>query len=589
MATKVRATRTSKTAPSAARSATKKKAATTKAATKKKATRASTPKKASTPRKKVAERLAKYRSMRDFGETPEPSGARAAGAATKAHALSFVVQKHAASHLHYDFRLEHDGVLLSWSVPKGPSLEPGARRLAVRTEDHPIDYADFEGIIPKGEYGGGTVIVWDRGAWVPEEEPGEGVRKGKLTFTLHGDKLRGRFHLARTKMEGGKREHWLLFKGRDEAAREGSDIVVERPESALSGRTIEQVAALPARVWHSNRAANEQTAAKGRAAKKRASPSKDARAAHDDVGSGDVVALVKQLPVRFSFTNLEKVLYPENNVRKAELIAYFASISAFALPHLGRRPLTLVRCPNGPAGQCFFQKQAKDVPAAIKRIPIRFEKKTEDYMFVDDLAGLLAAAQLGTLELHTWGCHVDDVEVPDQLVFDLDPAEDVDWDRVVEGALSLRTRLGDLGLESFVKTTGGKGLHVVAPIANKLDWEAHKELSHAVAEALARAQPDRYLTNMRKSLRQGRIFIDYLRNGRGATAIAPYSTRARTGATVATPLAWEELEAGVNPRDFTLFTVTSRLSSPHADPWRAYTGLKQRVAVKALRALGVKA
>ena len=198
----------------------------------------------------VAKRLQKYRTMRDFATTPEPSGAAPRAAS---EALSFVVQKHAASHLHYDFRLELDGVLLSWSVPKGPSLQPGARRLAVRTEDHPIDYADFEGIIPKGEYGGGTVIVWDRGSWEPDGDPRQGLEKGKLTFALRGEKLAGRFHLARTKLDAGKREHWLLFKGRDASARPDSDIVGERPESAISGRTIEEVAKLPARVWHSNR------------------------------------------------------------------------------------------------------------------------------------------------------------------------------------------------------------------------------------------------------------------------------------------------------------------------------------------------
>lgn len=194
-------------------------------------------------------KLAKYRSMRDFRSTPEPRGADAHTAAPPA----FVIQKHAARRLHYDFRLEHGGVLWSWSVPKGPSTAPGDRRLAVRTEDHPLDYRDFEGIIPAGEYGGGTVIVWDRGTWEPEGDAAAAMARGRLTFTLHGDKLRGRWHLVRTKPTG-KQESWLLFKSRDDAARD-VDVLVEQPASAISGRTIEEVAADPDRVWHSNRAA----------------------------------------------------------------------------------------------------------------------------------------------------------------------------------------------------------------------------------------------------------------------------------------------------------------------------------------------
>ncbi len=200
--------------------------------------------------------------MRDFAETPEPSGERASAHAGR----SFVIQKHAARRLHYDFRLEHEGVLWSWSVPKGPSLSPTERRLAVRTEDHPLDYADFEGIIPAGQYGGGTVVVWDQGTWEPEGDAGEGMRKGRLTFTLRGEKLRGRWHLVRTR-GGGRQESWLLFKGRDEAASDTADIVAERPESALSGRTIEEVAAAPTRTWQSNRAGSE--AAKAQPAKAR--------------------------------------------------------------------------------------------------------------------------------------------------------------------------------------------------------------------------------------------------------------------------------------------------------------------------------
>ncbi|HEX4353234.1 MAG TPA: non-homologous end-joining DNA ligase, partial [Polyangiales bacterium] len=202
--------------------------------------------------------------------------------------------------------------------------------------------------------------------------------------------------------------------------------------------------------------------------------------------------------------------------------------------------------------------------------------------------GLVALAQMGVLEIHTWGCHIDQVEQPDKLVFDIDPAEDVSWDAIVEAAIELRERLSDVGLKSFVQTTGGKGLHVVAPIARTLTWDQHKAFSYALAERMAAENPARYLTNMRKSLRKGKIFLDYLRNGRGATAIAPYSTRNREGATVAAPLTWDELVEGVKPSDFTLHRMIDRISELDADPWKDYARLKQTLKPVALRSLGVK-
>lgn len=570
---------------SSAKPAKKKKAV--KRPAKKAAARSRTAKRAPRKEAKVATRLAKYRAMRDFASTPEPTGDEAAPGDG---ARSFVVQKHAASHLHYDFRLEHEGVLLSWSIPKGPSLRPGDRRLAVRTEDHPLSYADFEGIIPKGEYGGGTVIVWDRGYWLPDGDAGAGLAKGKLTFALHGEKLRGRFHLARTRLDAGRHENWLLFKGRDAAAKEDSDIVADRPESALTGRTIDEVAALPARVWHSNRTKGSRKPPREKSdvvAETKVVSKKNGRGARAGADVPDVITLVKQLPVRFALTNLDKPLYPDDGVRKAELIAYFAAAAPHLLPHAGNRPLTLVRCPHGAGHKCFFQKHANEgVPDVILRKAVKEARKTEEYMAVNDLPGMVALAQLGVLEIHTWVCHLDAVERPDQFVFDIDPDEALPWDQVVDAALAVRARLADIGLTSFVKTTGGKGLHVVAPIARRLDWEQHKNVARAVAESLEKEHPKRYLTNMRKSLRKGKIFLDYLRNGRGATAIAPYSTRARAGATVATPLTWDELTRGVVPRDFTIYSVTTRLSKQVRDPWADYARAeKQRIDARVLKRL----
>jgi len=305
-----------------------------------------------------------------------------------------------------------------------------------------------------------------------------------------------------------------------------------------------------------------------------------------------VLALVGKLSVGVAFSNLDKVLYPEQNLRKAELIAYYASVAGAMLPHVANRPLTLVRCPQGRAQKCFFQKHAnRGVPGLVRRVPIEEDAATELYMTVHDMPGLLALAQLGALELHTWLSHADALERPDQLVFDLDPDEGLAWPLVVEAAQAMRERLRGLGLESFVKTTGGKGLHVVAPVTRKLDWDSHKAFAHAVATSLASERPERFLTNMRKDLRKGRIYLDYLRNARGATAIAPYSTRARPGAPVALPVRWEEL-AQLQPADFTLYRVLQRVQSqprPEADAWQDYFSLKQSISAGALRSLGVSA
>jgi bifunctional non-homologous end joining protein LigD len=519
-------------------------------------TRAKTPRKKAV-RKKTARvagdaRLAPYRQKRRFERTPEPSGAakpRRAGGR-----LRYVIQKHAARNLHYDFRLEHEGVLWSWSVPKGPSLKPADRRLAVRTEDHPLDYADFEGVIPKGEYGGGTVMVWDTGTWEPQGDAAEAMEKGHLTFVLHGKKLKGRWHLVRTRPTG-KRESWLLFKGRDEAASESADVIDTKPDSVSSGRSLEQIGSARDRVWHSNR------------------------------GAGSPADILRQLPVGFGFTNLEKVLYPELGLTKADLIAYYALAADWLLPHVADRPLTLVRCPEGHEKSCFFQKHANaGVPKPVDRVEIREEDgSVGTYMAIHDLAGLLAAPQLGALELHTWVSKVDDLEHPDQLIFDIDPDEDLPFERVVETAVALRERLGDLGLESFVKTTGGKGLHVVAPLRPRHSWDEHKDFAYAVAVSLERAEPSRYTTNVRKAQRKGRIYLDYLRNGRGATAIAPYSTRRRAGAPVATPLSWSELERGIDPKKFTALSVPERLARMREDPWAGYAKLRQSLGAQARR------
>jgi len=502
---------------------------------------------------KPTPKLAKYRAKRDFDITAEPSGAKTAAAGHR-----YVIQQHAARRLHYDFRLELDGVLLSWAVPKGPSLSPKERRLAARTEDHPLDYHDFEGIIPAGQYGGGTVSVWDRGSWEPEGGDAaarKGLAAGKLTFELHGDKLRGRWHLVRTKPQG-KQESWLLFKGRDDAADDKLDITVAKPASVKTGRTLDQIAAAADDVWQSNR---------------------------EEPAPLDLAASLQAMNLGFSLTNLDKILYPEQGITKGQLIGYFAVAAERMLPHVADRPLMAMRCPDG-RSKCFFQKHVlKGSPKQILRVAIEGSEGLKDHMAVKDLPGLVALAQLGILEVHTWGAHVDNVEKPDIMVFDLDPDVGVAWDRVALAAIELRGLLRELDLESFVKTTGGKGLHVCVPIERTLDWEAMRAFTKAVADEMARRQPTNFTTKLAKAHRKGRIFIDYLRNGRGATFVAPYSPRARPGAPIAVPITWEELAGGLTPDRFTIKTMPARLVDK--DPWAAYGKTKQSVTARAKKAV----
>jgi bifunctional non-homologous end joining protein LigD len=301
-----------------------------------------------------------------------------------------------------------------------------------------------------------------------------------------------------------------------------------------------------------------------------------------------VADLVKQLPLGFELTNLDKVLYPEQGITKAQLVAYLAVVADWMLPQLARRPLTLVRCPEGRHKPCFFQKKIfPGSPKAIATVKIREDDgSTVDYMQVHDMPGLIGLAQLGTLEIHTWGCHADKVERPDIMVFDLDPDPGVGWNEVALAAFDVRRRLGELGFTSYVKTTGGKGLHVCAPVKRTIDWDSFKAFTKAFADKMVADEPKRFTSNVSKAARKGRIFVDYLRNGRNATFITPYSPRARTNAPVATPITWEELAQGVDPTAFTAQTIPARLAKLAKDPWHGIDDLDQAITAASWRALG---
>jgi len=832
--------------------------------------------------------LQEYVRRRDFDRTPEPlprSPQRAYGA------LRFVVQAHAARSLHYDLRLQVDDVLVSWAVPKGPSLDPKERRLAVLTEDHPLEYADFEGVIPQGEYGGGSVIVWDEGTWVPEGNPRAGLERGQLTFTLQGKKLRGRFHLTRTRRGDGAQvagSSWLLIKARDAQARDGSSgAAALAAESVRSGRTLDDIARaratvrgepvmapgespgleppmgarrapfprqrrpqlatlvsvppksaeflheakldgyrllaevrpgavklwtrgdrdfsehFPALVHHlsaldlgevlldgeivafdergktsfqllqnalggkrsvplvyvvfdlihrngydlSNvplierkgllsrllahaRADSNllrysdhvlgsgpaffaqacEVGLEGIVSKRTDAPYRGERTQawlkckciqrqevviggytepsgarsglgalliglHDaagqlryagKVGTGFSVQSLEELQQRLSkmlqkeapfvdpprgaaargvhwvrpelvaevaftevttggklrhpsfqglredkpardvslevpadpppapfpipLTHPERVVYPGAGITKADLAAYYLKVADRMLPYVRDRLLTLVRCPGGEGKPCFFQKHASEgLPATILAYDESApgaEAGVDRFVYVREAAGLVALVQVGVLEVHTGGAHIDHLDRPDQLVFDLDPDEDLSWAQLVEGALDVRDELEQLGLQSFVKTTGGKGLHVTVPLDASSDFGQAKDFSKALAERLVSRSPKRYVATASKQKRTGKIFIDYLRNARGASVVAPYSTRARSGAPVAVPVAWQELSRDVRG-EFSLHDLALRLSQ--ADPWQGFFDVKQSLTPSAVRALGLTA
>jgi bifunctional non-homologous end joining protein LigD len=803
----------------------------------------------------VASNLSRYQAKRDFGQTPEPRGA----VARPGKQLHYYIQRHAATRLHYDFRLELDGVLKSWAVPKGPSLSPKDRRLAVHVEDHPMDYGTFEGVIPKGNYGAGTVILWDRGVWTPVGDPAEAYAKGHLKFHLEGEKLHGGWTLVRIHGKGeDDADNWLLIKERDEFVRD-EDITVSRPESVAEDHADQQVPQMDfqlatlftsppsgagwvyeikldgyrvmaevngGRARLITRGGKDWTHRFSRVARAlEALPVKSAvydgemviqdaegvsdfGALAEALGKGDDSAIVyfafdllfldgrdlRKLPLverkealrgvlagargplrylehieaegevflrsscalglegsvakradrpyvagrgddwrklkclerqelvvvgwsdpagsrkgfgalllgtrredgklRYAgkvgtgfddtlldqlharmvplarktppvvdppagaegreahwieptlvaeiaftgwtsghrlrhptfkglredkpaeevvleqartaapkevaraprtppnrvagivITHPERVVDATSGLRKGDLAAYYEAVADRVLPDMVDRALAVVRCPDGTGKVCFFQKHVTDAfPDSIHAVRIEESGGATQNITIRDLGGVVSLVQMGVLEIHPWGSRVDQIERPDRLIFDLDPDPALPWSAIVTAAERVRERLKEAGLTSFVRTTGGKGLHVVAPVERRLDWELVKPFTKAIADSLVRDEPTRYTSTITKSRRVGKIFIDYLRNARGSTAIASWSTRARPGAPVSVPVAWEEL-AGLRGGDrFKVADALVRAREP--DPWEGFFTLRQSIPVETLRAYGL--
>lgn len=513
--------------------------------------------------------LSTYRRMRDFRRTPEPAGKAVRGTGG---GRRFVVQRHRASRLHYDLRFEIDGVLVSWAVPKGPTLDPAVKRMAVHVEDHPIEYLEFEGIIPDGQYGGGDVIVWDTGTWEPAktDDPAASLAQGELHAEMHGEKLRGRLVLVRRDEKQGDKEQWLLLHKKDEHAVAGWD-PEEHPRSVLTGRTNEDVEADPDRMWRSGAPASEAEVSV------LPDPVPDeAIAALEGLGKeGTWEVFGRELRV----TNLDKVLFPgDPPVTKRELLAYVARIAPVSLPYLDGRAINLHRYPDGAETRGFWHKQVPDhAPDWLPRWdnPEADAGETTTYLVVDEPAALLWAANFGALEWHPWTSRTSAMHEPTYALIDLDPGDDTTWDQLLDLARLHRTALEHLGVTGRPKVTGKRGIQIWVPVRPGYTFDETRAWTERLSKTVGKVLPDLVSWKWEKKARRGLARLDYTQNAINKTLVAPYSPRPAAGAPVSVPLGWAELDdPDLRPDRWTIRTVLDRLEQ-RGDPFRALLDVEQ--------------
>lgn len=462
--------------------------------------------------------LKKYNEKRNFSKTKEPLGKK--GKSSKK--LRFVVQHHLARKDHYDFRLEWKGTLLSWAVPKGPSYNPKDKRLAVHVENHPISYRNFEGVIPKGEYGGGTVMVWDEGYWFPLYDVDKSLQKGSLKFEIKSHRLNGKWALVRF-----KDNNWLLLKEIDSSL--GFVDIKEYDRSIKTGRTMEEI---------------EQNAN-----------------ARDNIVSS------------IEITSPNKIIFNKPKITKLDIAKYYEKVANRMLPLINNRIISVIRAPEGMEKDIFFKKHLETKHLGIGKIKISNDKdKKDDYYYVKDTVGLISEVQMNSFEFHLWGSSITNINRPNMMVFDLDPDESLSLSKVRDGVRDLKSILNEFNLISFLKTSGGKGYHVVVPFTSIKSWKHFREIAKNIAMLMEARWPDKYVSNIRKDKRNGKIFIDWIRNTKGATSVAPYSLRLRKNGTVSMPIFWNELDK-IKPDEVTIEKAIKRLK--RKDPWENILSIQQ--------------
>ncbi|MEA2843494.1 MAG: bifunctional non-ous end joining protein LigD [Actinomycetota bacterium] len=525
------------------------------------------------------ERLETYRAKRDFAVTAEPAGGVADGDGRR----RFVVQRHRARRLHYDFRLEVGGVLASWAVPKGPTLDPKARQLAVHVEDHPVEYFDFEGVIPKGEYGGGDVIVWDWGTWEPAgtDDPLAAIEKGELHFDIQGDKLAGRFALIRRDKEKSSKEQWLLVHKNDDHAQPGWD-PEQHPRSVKTGRTNDEVLAAPDVLWRGDLPAAEAAIRLDGGPR----PSWDPPTAEElaALGSLGKAGLWTVQGRELKLTNLDKVLFPARDgdtpVTKREIVRYHAVIAPFMLPYTYDRPINLNRFPDGADRPGFWHKE---VPGHAPDWMSRWHNdeadpgETEWYFVVDSVPALAWMANYGALELHAWTSRLPDVHQPTWALIDIDPGPNVGFDDVLVLARLYRTALDHLGVLGMPKVTGKRGVQIWVPIADGYTFAETRAWVEKVSRAVGNTVPELVSWEWETHRRGGLARLDYTQNAINKTLVAPFSARPSPGAPVSVPIRWDELDdPDLRPDRWTIRTVLDRLAVA-GDPLAPLIGRQQRL------------
>lgn len=455
--------------------------------------------------------LKKYNEKRDFTKTKEPIGKVKKNNGKK---LKFVIQHHLARKDHYDLRLEYDGVYISFAVPKGLSFDTKDKRLAIKVEDHPLSYGNFEGTIPKGEYGAGIVMLFDKGTWIPYKDSKIDFKNGPVKFTLNGERLKGSWSLVKF-----KDDNWLIIKERDAYVKKND--ISKYKTSVKTGRTMEEIAG------------NKKVG-------------KDFKLEEIEV------------------TNPDKIIFKKEKITKKEIMDYYRLVAKRMMPFLDNRLISTVRAPNGVEEDKFFMKHLNTDSNNIgKKVLKNKNDESSDYYYIKNGNGILEEVQMNSYEFHIWGSLQNKIKKPDILVFDLDPDEGLSLKKVRDGVRDLKSILDNLELKSFLKTSGGKGYHIYVPLQMS-SWKKCEKIAKDIVDIMVLNWPDKYTTNMRKEKRVGKIFIDYFRNKEGATSVCPYSLRLKKGAAVSCPIYWKELDA-IKPNDITIKNIKERLRKK--DPW----------------------